>query len=240
MCARLKRSCLRACPCLPIDVAARLTDSTAEQLAARGATGLSAVAAARRPSHQKEAGSSKPVTVCESKRLAEEDTVMNDERRIVKQLDHLLVRVADPEPLFKLLSETLKLPVAWPLRAYPAFTSGGVTLGNLYLEILSCSVRSAQSADNSTAARYAAIAFEVASLEESLEELDRRKIPHGPVTRYIEIEADGTKTKLYQNVILGKLLGSGFWLDTMILMGRLPGAGALAQPGKEARSSVGA
>lgn len=156
---------------------------------------------------------------------------MSDERRAVKQLDHLLVRVDDPRPLFELLSKTFELPVAWPLRSYPAFTSGGVTLGNLYLELLSCAPKPPSSADGSHDARFAAMAFEVDSLEESITELDRRKIPHGPVTAYVEKEADGSKTKLYENAILGKMLGSNFWIDTMIVLGRLPGASAMANPG---------
>lgn len=57
---------------------------------------------------------------------------MSEEGRPVKKLDHLIARLAHPEPLFELISETLQLPVAWPLRSYPSFTSGGVTLGNLY------------------------------------------------------------------------------------------------------------
>lgn len=156
---------------------------------------------------------------------------MNDDRRTIKQLDHLIARADDVQPLFKLLSETLKLPVAWPLRAYPSFTSGGITLGNLYLEVLSCAPPRESSAKDSPDARFAAIAFEAASLDESVKELDRRKIPHGPVTPYVQIEADGSKTKLYANVLLGKMLGSSFWIDWMIFMGRLPGASAIAKPG---------
>ncbi len=157
---------------------------------------------------------------------------MNNDRQPIKQLDHLIVRADDPQPLFKLLSETLKLPIAWPLRSYPSFTSGGVTLGNLYLELLSCAPQRDSSSGNSMDARFAAIAFEVDSIEESVHELERRKIPHGPVTPYVQIEADGSKTKLYANVILGKMLGSSFWIDAMILMGKLPGASAMAKPGK--------
>jgi hypothetical protein len=162
---------------------------------------------------------------------------MKDNELIVKQLDHLVVRVDNPKPLFRLLSETLNLPVAWPLRSYPSFTSGGVTFGNLYLEIISCAPQrdSSQrdlSASDSTAARFVAMAFEAESLDESLRELDRRGIPHGPLTNYVQLEDDGSSTQLYANVILGKLLGGSFWLDTMILLGRLPGASAMANPGK--------
>lgn len=157
---------------------------------------------------------------------------MSDDKQPVKQLDHLIVRADDPQPLFKLLSETLKLPIAWPLRAYPSFTSGGITLGNLYLEILSCAPpKRASSSINSPDGRFAAIAFETDSLAESIAQLDRRQIPHGPATPYVQIEADGSKTKLYANVILGKMLGRSFWIETMILLGKLPGASAMAQPG---------
>ena len=157
---------------------------------------------------------------------------MCTDTRPIKQLDHLIVRADNPEPLFKLLSETLKLPIAWPLRSYPSFTSGGITLGNLYLEILSCAPPPSSSSGNSPDGRFAAIAFETDSIEASVGELDRRRIPHGPVTPYVQIEADGSKTKLYANAILGKMLGRSFWIETMILMGKLPGASAMAKPGK--------
>src|ERR671939_602670 len=132
---------------------------------------------------------------------------MSTERRPVKQLDHLIVRADDPRPLFKLLSETLQLPVAWPLRSYPSFTSGGVTLGNLYLEIISCEPEQDSSSRNRPDARYVAMAFETDSLDESVKELDRRGIPRGPVVPNVGVMPDGEKRKLYANAILGKMLG---------------------------------
>jgi len=152
-------------------------------------------------------------------------------RPTVKQLDHLIIRIDDPWPLFELLSETLQLPIAWPLRSYPSFMSGGITLGNLYLEILSCEPPHATSSRSAQDAQFAAIAFETGSISESVRELRRRGIPHGPVVPYVETGADGKKTKLYANSILGKLLGRSFWIDYMIFMGRLPGASAMANPG---------
>jgi hypothetical protein len=156
---------------------------------------------------------------------------MSDDRQVVKQLDHVIARVDDPQPLFKLLSETLQLPIAWPLRSYPSFTSGGIALGNLYLEVLSCASQQDASSNNSPAARFVAIAFESGSLGESVGELDRLKLPHGPVVPYVEIDSSGKKTKLYANVILGKMLGGNYWIDSMIFMARLPGSSAMANPG---------
>lgn len=156
---------------------------------------------------------------------------MSGEKQAVKQLDHLIVRAGDPRPVFDFFSETLGLPVAWPFRSYPAFTSGGVSLGNLYLETISCGPPRATPSGHPPAARLAALAFEADLLEESLRQLDARRIPHGPVTNYTQREADGRKTRLYANSILGKMLGRSFWLDATILAGRLPGAGAMADAG---------
>jgi hypothetical protein len=155
---------------------------------------------------------------------------MGEDRQMVKQLDHLIVRVDNPRPLFELLSETLGLPIAWPMQSFPSFTSGGVTLGNLYLEILSCAPAQDLSSRRQDA-RFAAIAFEAETVKGSIGELERRQIPHGPIVPYAQIEPDGSKTELYANVILGKLLGSNFWIDTMIMMSGLPGASAMANPG---------
>ncbi|HKR02858.1 MAG TPA: hypothetical protein VJT09_19425 [Pyrinomonadaceae bacterium] len=148
-------------------------------------------------------------------------------RPVVKQLDHLIARKeADARPLFELLTGTLGLPVAWPFRSYPSFTSGGVALGNLYLEVLSCAPR------RDASARFAALAFEADLLEDSVRELDGRGIPRGPATSYVQREANGSKTKLYANAILGKMLGRSFWIDYMIMLGRLPGASKMADPGR--------
>ena len=155
---------------------------------------------------------------------------MSAGRQIVKQLDHLVVRVDNPQPLFKLLSETLQLPVAWPLQAYPSFTSGGVCLGNLYLEVLSSASRRELSSSSGDA-RFVAIAFESDSLKQSVGELDSRHLAHGPIVPYKQVEPDGSRTEIYSNVILGKLLGSNFWIDSMITMSRLPGSSAMADPG---------
>ena len=76
---------------------------------------------------------------------------MSDNRQVVKQLDHIIARVDDAEPLFKFLSEALQLPVAWPLRSYPSFTSGGIALGNLYLEVLSCAPKRGASSNSERA-----------------------------------------------------------------------------------------
>src|ERR1051325_353885 len=98
---------------------------------------------------------------------------MNEENRaafnsssVVKQLDHVIARVDDPRTLFSTLTETLGLPVAWPLASYPAFESGGVALGNLYLEIMQCGPKR----EPSSAGRFCAVAFESPEIERVVEE----------------------------------------------------------------------
>ena len=152
---------------------------------------------------------------------------MNTVRPVFKQLDHVVTRVDDPRALFSLLTETLGLPVAWPLKSYPSFQSGGVALGNLYLEIMQCGAR--RKADGR--GRFCAIAFESPRIEEAVRELSRRRIPHTPVAPYVEQGADGERTKIWANAVLGRMLGKDFLLDTTVALSRLPGATLLSDAG---------
>jgi hypothetical protein len=55
---------------------------------------------------------------------------------LVRKVDHVFVPVADPAPLHALFTETLGLPVAWPVAQRGMFVSGGVCLGNANLEFM--------------------------------------------------------------------------------------------------------
>jgi hypothetical protein len=149
---------------------------------------------------------------------------MDASRPVIKQLDHVMARVDDPDALFALLTETLGLPVAWPLKSYPAFRSGGVALGNLYLEVIGCGARR----DADGRGRFRSIAFETPPLEAAVRELSRRDIPHTPVVSYVERDREGERKKVRANAVLGGLLGRDFLLDTTILLSRLPGATRLS------------
>jgi hypothetical protein len=148
-------------------------------------------------------------------------------RPVVKQLDHVVARVDDPRRLFSVLTETLGLPVAWPLASYPAFQSGGVALGNLYLEIMQCGPRR----EASNAGRFCAVAFESPGIERAVEELSKRGVPHTPVAPYVERGEGSARTKIWSNVVLGKLLGRDLLLDATILMSRVPGAARMSDAG---------
>jgi catechol 2,3-dioxygenase-like lactoylglutathione lyase family enzyme len=148
-------------------------------------------------------------------------------KAVVKQLDHVVARVDDARAVFSLFTETLGLPVAWPLSSYPAFQSGGVALGNLYLEIMQCGPRR----EPSGAGRLCAVAFESPGIERAVEELSRRGVPHTPVAPYVERGEGGARTKIWSNVVLGRLVGRDLLLDATIMMSRLPGASKMSDAG---------
>lgn len=152
---------------------------------------------------------------------------MTTPRPVFKQLDHLIARVDDPGALFSLLTGTLGLPVAWPLKSYPSFQSGGVALGNLYLEVMQCGRRRGPAGRG----RLCAIAYEAPGIEEAARELSLRRIPHTPAAPYVERGEGGAKRKLWSNAVLGRMIGPDFMLDAAILLSRLPGAASLSDAG---------
>lgn len=155
--------------------------------------------------------------------------------KVVRQLDHIIIRTEDAGALFELMSRTFGLPVAWPLKSYPAFESGGVTLGNVNLEILSCGPRRKTGRDAGPEARLCAIVYEAVPLAEAEARLSELKIPHTPVVPYMQKLESGEKVEIWANVLLGRLLGRHFWLDSSIVMSRLPGAASISNAGDESR-----
>lgn len=60
---------------------------------------------------------------------------------LVRQVDHIIIQSDDPEKTFKLFSETLEFPTAWPFQSYGNFYSGAVNLGNVALEVIHLNAR---------------------------------------------------------------------------------------------------
>ncbi|HEX8720774.1 MAG TPA: hypothetical protein VF736_09110 [Pyrinomonadaceae bacterium] len=155
---------------------------------------------------------------------------MDASRPVFKRLDHVVARAEDPRRLFSLLTETLGLPVAWPLAPYPAFDSGGVALGNLYVEVMRCGPARGPGRA-SRPARLSAVVFEAPGIERAAEELSRRRIPHTPPVPYMERGEDGARTRIWSNVVLGRMFGRDLLVDATILMSRLPGAASMSDAG---------
>lgn len=142
------------------------------------------------------------------------------EKAVVKQLDHVIARVDDAAALHSLFSETLQLPVSWPVKSYEAFTSGGISLGNINLEILTVGTKSEKEA----LARFCAFAFECESLSETVDELGRRGLKCSSVVPYIESPAKGLpKTHLWSNAFMDGLIGSDLWTRYVIFSTKMPG-----------------
>lgn len=140
----------------------------------------------------------------------------------VKQLDHVIARTADPLSLHHLFSDTLKLPVSWAVKSYKSFTSGGISLGNISLEILKVGEKSA--ADDRDGARFCAFAFECESMEETVRELRRRGLKCSAVVPYIESPSEGeAQTHLWSNAFLDGLIGRDFWTRYIIFSTGVPG-----------------
>lgn len=93
---------------------------------------------------------------------------------IVRQVDHIRIASGGATALFALLTETLQLPIAWPMADHGGFVSGGVAVGNLNLEI----VQDNQAADGK-APRWTGFAFEPEPLSLAIRELDARGVKHG-------------------------------------------------------------
>lgn len=141
---------------------------------------------------------------------------------VVKQLDHVIARVEDAEGLHRLLSETLQLPVSWAVKPYKAFTSGGISLGNISLEILRVGKNS--SAHVEAKAFFCAFAFECDSLAKNVGELRRRGLKCSEVVPYIESPSEGEpKTQLWSNAFLDGLAGTDWWTRYIIFSTKTPG-----------------
>ncbi|HRV80855.1 MAG: hypothetical protein H6830_07615 [Planctomycetes bacterium] len=113
-----------------------------------------------------------------SPRLAEptsEHPSSGKQQPIVRKVDHILLESTDARALFVLLSESLQMPVSWPMADFGDFASGGVSLGNVQLEVLRAGDRIA----DEPRARFLGFALEPEPLERSLPELRTRQIPFG-------------------------------------------------------------
>ncbi len=94
---------------------------------------------------------------------------------VVRQVDHVLVASGEARELFTLLSEGLGFPVAWPMENYGSFSSGGIALGDVNLELL----EDAEMRARNEGPRWTGCAFEPVGLSAALAELDARGIRHG-------------------------------------------------------------
>lgn len=147
---------------------------------------------------------------------------MNIMQAITKRVDHIMIRVveAEYERLFSLLTETLQLPVAWPINAdAPGFKTGGVFAGTISMEIFQSGSRAVLPAPAPAQAQLYGIAFEPYELKAALQEVDRRGIPHLPLMPVPEGFPAGTMGSMWTLLFFGDLLGSDLARYTEVMKG---------------------
>lgn len=114
----------------------------------------------------------------------------------IRRIDHIMVRTDTPANLYSFLTETLRLPVAWPLATRGGVTSGGVGFGNVNVEAIQFP------GQQPTGAQLVGFGFEPVPLAQCLTELDRRGIKYGEVRPFSSTDPVGSKKTLFTNVTL--------------------------------------
>lgn len=117
---------------------------------------------------------------------------------LVRQIDHVLMSSAEGKSLFTLLSDTFQLPVAWPWTDYRGFASGGISLGNVNLELFQSSKRDTQAGPS----RMLGFALEPGPLRTTLPALDARGITHGKPVPFRSRQPDGSNAIRWTTVSL--------------------------------------
>lgn len=120
----------------------------------------------------------------------------------VRRVNHILIRVNDPNNLFSFFAETLHLPVAWPIATYQGFASGGVGAGNVGLEVIRFDDRTFSPPAGPTTALWSGFCLEPYSLAGSLKVLASRGVPYESPEVYSFTEADGSRTVAWTDVAL--------------------------------------
>ncbi len=127
---------------------------------------------------------------------------------IIRQVDNILIESGNPKALFSFFTEDLNLPTAWPMTSSAAYISGGVSAGNVNLEIFQYTDRSGNL--GKARARYSGLAFEPYPLSNALAELKAGGIPFNtPEPQYSSLP-DGSRGVSLTRVTLPSFSNAGF------------------------------
>lgn len=115
----------------------------------------------------------------------------------IRQIDHIMIRTGRPHELYAFFTETLQLPVAWPITSPRAgVTTGGASFGNVNVEAIQFP------GQKDAQPRLVGFALEPSSLNDSMTELTRRGIIVGERRPLIAAGSEGSKDTLWTNVTL--------------------------------------
>ena len=137
---------------------------------------------------------------------------MNVAHPIIRQIDHIMIESPRADDLFSLLTDTLALPVVWPMQEHTDFASGGVSAGNMSIEVARPQDEPGQDSAGGFGARVHGIACEPHSLAQAIAGLDERGIHHSDPDPYVITRSDGTPRTLWRWVYLPH------WGDTLVYL----------------------
>jgi hypothetical protein len=129
---------------------------------------------------------------------------------IAKRVDHIMIRVTESayDQLFSLLTETLQLPLSWPINdSTPGFKTGGVFAGNINMEIFQSGTQQRLLSPEPSQAQFYGIAFEPYDLVTAVREVDKRGMAHLPLVPVPEGYPSGTMGSMWTLLFFGNLLG---------------------------------
>jgi hypothetical protein len=127
---------------------------------------------------------------------------------VVEGIDHVYVPMTDATAAFAALTEDLGLPVLWPFTSFGSFSSGGVSLGNIKLEVIDDNPDAPWSRAQQPP-RVQGIALRPArDVDEGyLAELEARRLPHSAPSHF-ERGGRPAWTNVYFQDLVGEEAGA--------------------------------
>ncbi len=132
---------------------------------------------------------------------------------VVRRVDHVVISSPDPGRLFAVLTDTLGLPVAWPMSDYGAFASGGTFAGNVNVETLRFGPPP-PAPGPAPAAAWFGIVLEPADGADVVGALRARGLEPGPPEDQVR-EIGGRPVRFWTNVTLGALSRDAYLVYTV-------------------------
>ncbi len=121
---------------------------------------------------------------------------------VIRQVDHILVESTDPKALYSFFADVLQLPPAWPISENQGAITGGISAGNVNLELFRYAERKGDRVSAFPEAHYSGLAFEPYPLADALQELQVRGIPYSPPEPSIADLPNGSRGVAWTTVAL--------------------------------------
>lgn len=123
-------------------------------------------------------------------------------------IDHLMLRVAQAEPLFDALAQDLGLPVVWPLQCAGFATYGWIGIGNTALEVWAAADNGDLPPDT-TLPLVHGFALAPSRLDADLSTLRARGLRHRAPRTFASPDAEGVSRPNFTNAVVEALSSPG-------------------------------